>query len=108
MTCKFSATAMAESLTVQCDDTDWSFTITRVDGQLYGPFLDFHEKDVTTEDVRKFLPNWQNLKWEEASKATGGQHEYAAKDKDFKVSLVSTLSDEQMIKEFTDWLGAAR
>ena len=63
MKAKGFATLMAGSLVLSIADQDWHLSIRRTDGKSYGPFFEFHGKEVSAKDMTKFLPNWQSLQW---------------------------------------------
>lgn len=102
MKAKGFATVMAGSLACSVADADWHFSIRRVDGKTHGPFFDFHGKEVSPDDVAKFLPNWEKLKWTEINDSILGKSESYAKDLEFKINVQSTENGTKTHKEVVE------
>ena len=51
------------SLRINVEQRTYFFSIRRIDGQTDDAFAPFHQNLVTEQDIKRFLPNWQNLHW---------------------------------------------
>lgn len=102
MNAKGFATVMAGSLACSITDADWHFSIRRVDGKTHGPFFNFHGKEVSADDVAKYLPNWNNLQWTEIKDSMMGKSESYGKDVEFKVNVQSTEGGSKTHREVVE------
>lgn len=105
---KGDTTVKGRNLSITFEDKDWGITISHKSDKLYGPFFDFHLKIVTAQDIKRFIPNWQKLEWKKCAEHLPFFIQYFAEDEEFKINLSkgkdSKTSDEQMIKEFNDFM----
>ncbi len=99
---------MAGNLSIIFEDKDWGIIIRHKSDKSWGPFCDFHLKVVTANDIKRFIPNWQKLEWKKCAEDPLFPVEYFSEDEEFKINLSkgkdSKTSDEQMIKEFNDFM----
>ena len=95
-------TVMGGSLACSIKGEDWNFSIRRVDGTNHGPFYEFHNKEVSANDVAVFLPNWASLDWIEIKDSMLGKSESYAKDVEFKVNVQSSERSTKNHKEVVE------
>ncbi len=97
-----------ESLLVSPDGADWHIRLTRVDKKRCDEFILCHGRNITVEDMRRFLPHWGSLEWQPSRKGVGPSKAIVANDGRFRVTLVMpeacTLSDSQIIAQFEEFM----
>jgi hypothetical protein len=63
MNAKGQATLMGGSLVVNTQDTNWTLIIRRTDEKTDTSFYEYHDKPVTPDILKRFVPNYANLAW---------------------------------------------
>jgi len=53
----------APTLHASFEGKPWIIMIRRTDGKSHGQFFDYHDKEFTQKDIKKFIPNFDSLKW---------------------------------------------
>lgn len=101
-------TVMGGSLVIKIEGKEWALTIRRADDSTYGPFYEFHQKEMTKDDIKKFIPNFANLSWKNFKVDLFGVNEEIATDGDFKVGISysqkSGLQSQDVIEDFINFL----
>lgn len=99
----------APSLHVSFEGKPWSIAIRRSDDKSHGPFFEYHDKEVTQEDIKRFIPNYRNLNWKkiEIEDPIFNTCEMIAIDHDFRINLIRVdkkLTAEEMLNDFLNFL----
>ncbi len=103
--------SFAPSLHVSFEGKPWSIMIRRSDDESYGPFYEYHDKEFTQKDIKKFIPNFNNLSWKtiEIDEPGFNTCEMVAIDNDFKINLIRVdekLTAKEMLDDFLNFLNA--
>ena len=109
MKSKAFAMLFSPSLHVSFEGKPWSIMLRRSDSKSHDPFIEYHDKEFTREDIKKFIPNFSSLNWKkiELHKAGFDTCEMVAIDKDFKINLIredKKLTAEEMLVDFLGYL----
>ena len=94
------------TLFVGYEGKSWSIEIRRLDGKPEPSFYEFHKKDMTKEQIKAFIPNPEQLRWEEIKDELFGT-ELAAVDDGYRINLIrhdKNLTTEKMKEEFLELL----
>ena len=80
----------APSLHVSFEGKPWSIVIQRSDGERHGPLCEYHDKEFTREDIKKFIPNFSSLNWKKVELHEAGFDicEMVGIDNDFKITVI--------------------
>jgi hypothetical protein len=101
----------APSLHASFEGKPWSIVIRRSDNNSYGPFFEYHDKEFSRDDIKKFIPDYNNLNWKkiEINEPIINTCEMVAQDKDFIINVVrvdKNLTADQMIADFLKFLNS--
>lgn len=86
---KAFAHPMGAGLTLSVRGRSWTLTIETPDGAAYPPFQNYHQHEMTVEDLRRFVRG-SGLDWHQKTGATG-RMELVAADNGFRLRLDPTL-----------------
>ncbi len=63
MSVKGEAGPMGHALNVSASEMGWGLVIRRKDDQSHGAFFEYHDKEMSPEDLRRFVPDPDALEW---------------------------------------------
>lgn len=87
------------SLVGQVNEADWFFSIRRIDGASHPLFQHLDNQELNANELKQFLPNWNQLNWIPIKDGLFGKSESYAKDEKFKINLESLDSGNKSHKE---------
>lgn len=97
---------MGQYLSVSFDDRDWHVMIRHIHKESCDSFCQYAGRAVTSAELKQLLPNWASLVWKSSSIAYS--RGLTAHDGNFWVGLLTmesySLSDEQILKEFKEFM----
>jgi len=101
----------APSLHASFEGKPWTIMIRRSDNNSHGPFFEYHDKELSRDDIRKFIPNISTLRWKkiEIKEPILNTCEMVAQDKDFIINVIrvdKNLTAEQMIDDFIKFMNS--
>ncbi|MBW7988584.1 MAG: hypothetical protein FVQ84_00970 [Planctomycetes bacterium] len=105
MTGKAEAGLMGMFLNVSFEECEWQIQIRHTDNKSDNQFLDLNQEEVSPDQIREFVPNWENLVWQQA----GLEHiskEVLIQDGDYKLHLIWLIETsvepdmEKAVQEF--------
>ena len=106
---KAEALPMGATLTVSFEECEWFIQIHRIDRKVDNRFLDLNQKEVGSEQIAKFVPNWANLEWQHAV-MEGIAKEAYIQDGDYRLYLIclkeASVNPDTAIQEFKAFMKA--
>ena len=97
------------SLYVNFEAYEWSIRICRTDHQEDERFFSLNNKEVTPEQIREFVPNWEKLDWKNGGFKDRCNADFI-QDGDYKLYLVlfenASISADNAIEQFKCFMSA--
>ncbi len=108
MKCKCEVMSSMKSLSIKCEGKKWGVIIRRVDDKEDDQFLEFHGSEMSIEGLRRFIPNYQSIRFKK--RKIGSEplpiFEYSGEDKTYKILITreDEVSEDQMLKDLHHYL----
>ncbi len=104
MQCKCTVTASLKSLAIGCIGKKWGVIIRRLDDSEDSQFLEYHGREMSTNALTSFFPNYKKMKFEKKQIASDplSIYEYHADDNNYKIFITreDDVSEEKMFDDF--------
>lgn len=95
-------------LSVSPDGMSWYIRLTRVSRNQWDEFAKCRGKTLTAADIRRFLPNWNSLRWSHLGKGVGPSRAITATDGEVHVAIIIVdncpLAEEEIVHEFRQFM----